>query len=156
MHWWPVSMALSSCWILSTSCCRCGRGRSAVVRTKAPRAFASALRTAQRPSGEPESAHNTIDKLCPPGPWAQRSILNFKSSTLNDASGNRHTSTISDMVGSMLVAKAYSTAVASKPAPCPFCDAVLPTFTELDVHLSQKHKNWAEEFFRKMTAPEKQ
>ena len=77
-------------------------------------------------------------------------------STLNDGLGDRHTSTISDMVGSMLVAKAYSTAVTPKPAPCPFCNAVLPTFTELDVHLSQKHKNWASEFFRKMIVPEKQ
>jgi hypothetical protein len=43
-----------------------------------------------------------------------------------------------------------------KPAPCPFCNAVLPTFTELDVHLSRKHNNWASEFFRKMIVPEKQ
>jgi hypothetical protein len=60
------------------------------------------------------------------------------------------------MVVAMLRAKAYCTAMTPKPAPCPFCNAVLPTFTDLDVHLSQKHKNWASEFFRKMIVPEKQ
>jgi hypothetical protein len=55
----------------------------------------------------------------------------------------------------MVMVKAYCTAMTPKSAACPFCNAVLPTFTELDVHLSQKHKNWAAEFFRKMIVPEK-
>jgi hypothetical protein len=57
------------------------------------------------------------------------------------------------MVATMLRVKV---AVTPKLAPCPFCDAVLPTFTDLDVHLSQKHKNWASEFFRKMDLSGKQ
>jgi hypothetical protein len=39
------------------------------------------------------------------------------------------------MVATMSRLKACSTAVTPKAVPCLLCDAVLPTFTELDVHL---------------------